>query len=372
LVPLAKACERAGHQVAFATAPGFTEAVRGLGFEAHAVGPDWETDPDILRVRGEHLSHSGPDHVRFALQNLFIRTASMKTLPDMRRLVEAWQPDAIVWEITECAGLIIGELMGVPRVQVSFGIDPSAELARYMVGTALDELRVAAGLAPDPDLIASRSGLRLHFAMPLGPGSYALRPEPFDRMADEALPGWMDELPERPVVYATLGTVFADTPGLFETIADGLADEPVNVIATVSRDVDPARLRGRAPNLRVEQYIPNSLLLPRCRAVVAHAGYGTVMGCLAIGVPMVLIPLGADQFMHAERCRALDVAETVLREEAGPERIRRAVQRILADPEFAHRARAMREEIAAMPGADRGASRVEQAARTSVRPSSHP
>jgi len=40
MVPLARALERAGHQVSFATDPTFCGYIRGVGFETHPAGLD--------------------------------------------------------------------------------------------------------------------------------------------------------------------------------------------------------------------------------------------------------------------------------------------------------------------------------------------
>ena len=108
------------------------------------------------------------------------------------------------------------------------------------------------------------------------------------------------------MVYATLGTQFNRATNVFRDILAGLTDEPLDVVVTVGRDQDPADLAPIPSNARVERYIPQVTLLPRCSVVVHHGGAGTTFGCLAHGVPQVVIPQGADNFINAamvERCR---------------------------------------------------------------------
>ena len=83
--------------------------------------------------------------------------------------------------------------------------------------------------------------------------------------------------------------------------------------------------------------------------MVSHGGSGSVIDALAHGLPMVLIPLGADQPLNAARCEALGVARVLDAATATPEpcatpsrgswptRHRSAAERI-------------RDEIAALPG----------------------
>ena len=136
-------------------------------------------------------------------------------------------------------------------------------------------------------------------------------PSPADAGADDAPPEWLAEL-ERPLVYFTLGTIFnLESGDLFERVLAGLSGLPVSVVVTVGREVDPKALGPQPGNVRVEQYVPQSLLLPRCDLVVSHAGSGSVVGALAHGLPMVLLPIGADQPLNAARCEALGVARVL-------------------------------------------------------------
>jgi UDP:flavonoid glycosyltransferase YjiC (YdhE family) len=90
--------------------------------------------------------------------------------------------------------------------------------------------------------------------------------------------------------------------------------------------------------------------LPHCALVVSHGGPGSVIGALAHGLPMVLIPLGADQPYNAARCAELRVARVLDAVEATPETVREAVATVLADSTYRRNAERLRDEIAALPG----------------------
>jgi UDP:flavonoid glycosyltransferase YjiC (YdhE family) len=371
LVPLASALSEVGHAVCFATSPDLSAALRRLGFEARDVGPVWRDDPEIKRIQEGNSQHLGREHMLKGAE-LFISHLCPRMLPDLQGVVESWDPDVVLSEMGECSGALVAERAGLPSGEVCFGIEWPRSLQKRVIGGALDEVRASMGLPADPELERLRRFLALLFAplsyqppnLPLGKTSHVLRPELFDAIGDEGLPTWIDDLPDRPLVYATLGTLFASTPGIFEAIVDGLATEPVNVVATLGTDTDPLRLKGRASNLHVATYIPNSLLLPRCDALVAHAGYGTVMGGLCHGLPMVLLPLGADQFMHADRCEALGVAIALAPDSITPGAIRDALAQVRGEPGFRKHAQELRAEIASMQGVDRGVELVEELVRT--------
>jgi calicheamicin 3'-O-methyl-rhamnosyltransferase len=109
--------------------------------------------------------------------------------------------------------------------------------------------------------------------------------------------------------------------------------------------VDPSRLEGF--DVMVEQFVPQGLVFPHCRAVVAHAGAGTMLGALAAGLPQVLLPAGAEQFLNAAACAAAGAAEVA---QYSPESVRTAFERLGPSHEAA--ADRLAAEIAAMPTAD--------------------
>ena len=184
---------------------------------------------------------------------------------------------------------------------------------------------------------------------PLGP-SVRLRPQ----LEQADPPAWLDELP-RPLVYATLGTVF-NTPASFRPLLDALGEAEVGALVTVGRDVDPAELGDVPPNVRVERFVPQAQVLPAASVVISHGGSGTLLGTLAAGVPLVLVPQGANQFENAARCERIGVAASV----APGEPIAPALAAVLAEPRYAEAARRVRAEIEAMPTPDEVAQAVEE------------
>jgi MGT family glycosyltransferase len=154
----------------------------------------------------------------------------------------------------------------------------------------------------------------------------------------------------RPTVYATLGTVFnVESGDLFARVLAGLADLPVSVVATVGPQIDPDEFAPHPPNTRIERGIEQDTLLPDCDLVISHAGSGTVLGALAHGLPMILLPMGADQPANARRCEALGVARVLDPVSLTPVALRQAVAEVMARPNYRLSARRIAAEIAALP-----------------------
>ncbi len=374
-VPLARALESAGHAVAFAVAPAFCPVVESAGFRSFRAGVDWSFDEcEVVysRVRDTLV----PTRAAFSpLRDVFAGFLPGQMVTDLLTIARAWPFDVVVREPMEFGGCVAAEVLDLPHATCGplFCFWDGAWHATPGETTRpeLDRVCHAHGLPPDPGLAMLHRHLYLACLPPrfVGPGLTVpptvrfLRPVPFDRPAAEDLPAWVTELPDRPTVHASLGTIFHRTPGVFEAILAGLRDEDVNLLLAVGRDQDPGRFGPQPPNVRIERYLPHEPLLPRCDLVITHGGYGSVMACLNAGVPMVVVPLaGGDQAGNADRCAALGVARVVAAGERTPTAIRAAAREVLGDSHYRERTGRLRDEIGALPGPEHGVDLLERLA----------
>lgn len=371
LIPIARALRQAGHDVAFACPASFVAWVEAAGFDAFPAGFDDRGQPiralfpGVARVPA---LESGP----WVVLNAFIGVYGAVMATELLALCRAWVPDLLVRESTEFGGCVAAEALGLPHASVRTGGLSSAYALRGHYGAALAPLRERAGLAPDPDnampfrylhLVAEPPG----FAQPgdaPAPTTHLLRPESAEPPG-ELPPPWLAGLPARATIYATLGTIFGVSPAGRETFAAILAalrDEPYTLILTVGRDIDPEDYGPQPDNVRIERYIPQDQLLPRCDLVVCQGGFGTVTGALRAGLPLVVIPFGADQPLNAARCASLGVGVTIGPEARTAEAIRAAVRAVLADPAYGANAARVRDEMAALPGPEHAVALLERLA----------
>ncbi|MGH2351831.1 MAG: glycosyltransferase [Chloroflexota bacterium] len=136
----------------------------------------------------------------------------------------------------------------------------------------------------------------------------------------------------------------------------------MNLILTVGRNQDPAQFGPQPAHVRIERYVPQTLLLPHCDLVLTHGGSGTVMAALIHGLPLVTVPISADQPENAARCAALGVGRVAAAADATAETIRHAVRTVLADPAYRRNAERLGDEISRLPGPDQAVPLLEQLA----------
>jgi len=259
----------------------------------------------------------------------------------------------VISEITELAGREAACATGALHVTHGFGTHVPGTLA--LAGVMFDH--VSSELGTPNRRHAFETGLYID---PCPPGLqspqfadmdiWPIRPVPGRIGPKDRIPPQFLELPEAPLVYVTLGTVFND-PDLVRSMLDAIQDLPISIAITTGPGTDPALLGRRPANVAAASFVPQALLLPLASAVVSHTGSGTMLGALASGLPQVCLPRGADQFANAERVHAIGAGIRLLPDDVTPDRLRVAVSSVLDDPAYTRAATAMKSEIAAMPSA---------------------
>lgn len=134
-------------------------------------------------------------------------------------------------------------------------------------------------------------------------------------------------------------------------VIEAVRGQDIALIANVCRQNDPASLGPQPANVVVHRYGPQTVLLPRCDAVVAHGGAGTTLGALAFGVLLVTIPQGADQYANAERVVAAGAGRQLLRPAFSVDAVRDALHGVLHDADYQRAAARIQAEIHSMPDA---------------------
>jgi UDP:flavonoid glycosyltransferase YjiC (YdhE family) len=348
LVPVAQAASEVGHAVAFSGRPAVAGRVRELGFEMFVTGPPGPEAPatrtPLLEVDLEREAQ--------VLRDGFAGRIARERAAGVLKICDDWRPDVLVCGEVDFGAMVAAERAGLPFASILITAT-DAFVRPEIVAEPLDALRAEHRLpaeSPREPLVLSPFPHRLR---PLPANALAFRTAPVQRPPTDAK-----------TIYFTLGTIFnLESGDLFERVLEGLREMPFDVVATVGRNVDPDELGPQPANVRIERYLPQSEVLPRCRAVVSHGGSGSVLGALAHGLPSVLLPMGADQPQNAARCAQLGVARVVDALRATPATVREAVADVLSDPSHRSAAERIADEIAALPGPEDVIGGIERLAR---------
>ena len=237
------------------------------------------------------------------------------------------------------------------------------ELGLGIAAGAVDAIRQAEGLPSDPgaDLLRRSPYLSL-FPDTLDEGTqphtHRFHDPAWDAAAAE-LPDWWPGRADEPLVDVTFGSVAGSFPQalpVYDVALRAVAELPVRVLLTVGRDLHLDALPDSPDNVRVERWVPQQDVLGQASAAVVHGGSGSTLGAIAAGVPLVVVPLFADQPQNARRVAEVGAGLAVEpnREDvpATIEPLRDALRAVLGEPSYGEQARALADDLRAEPPVD--------------------
>jgi UDP:flavonoid glycosyltransferase YjiC (YdhE family) len=361
----------AGHDVAIATAESFGAAVSGAALELIPAG----IGQAEAMARGRDLYPEYPtlsigERARRVVPDVFVAVSAPAFLADASRLL-AWRPDVVVREEGEFAGAVLAALASVPCVDHGWGgprrprelVDAAARaLDPVCRSVGLDPLPLGGAyqwlyLEPCPPSLQPPDADEVPCERPIRPGSAPPR-------SDENAPDWLEYLGER-VVYITLGTVpfFAADVEFFRAAIAAACELDLEVVVTVGPANDPTVLDPQPENVHVERYLPQAQVLPHCAVVVSNGGSGSMLGALAVGVPLVIVPNSSpSQLRNAQAVAASGTGRALDRADATADRLCSELRTVLQDSSYQMAARRVAGEITTMPAPEEVVGLVESLA----------
>lgn len=104
---------------------------------------------------------------------------------------------------------------------------------------------------------------------------------------------WLDG---RPLLYASCGTLQNRLEHVFRAIIEATAPLDAQTVIALGKDALPPSLFGEVPpNIKLLPFVPQRALIARSSLVITHAGLNTTLDALSAGVPLVAIPIAAEQ-----------------------------------------------------------------------------
>jgi UDP:flavonoid glycosyltransferase YjiC (YdhE family) len=308
-------------------------------------------------------------------------------------MVEEFDPDLIVSDILTLAPALAAEVAGIPRATLiphvypvqapgmpffSMGFRPPRTAlgglgwrATYpLLATGfrqgrreLNRLRAKVGLPPQE---------RLHGGVSAGLAIVATLPHlEYPRRWPEGvrvtgplffeLPSDGVELPggKEPLVVVAPSTSQDPQCNLLRAALEGLADEPVRVVATSNRHRPVERIEV-PDNAALEPWLPYSQVMPHADLVICHGGHGTVVRALSHGVPVLVWPALGDMAENGARVSWAGCGLTLPRRLLSGRRLALVTRRLLGEPRFRARAEEIAEWCRGHDGAAAAADAVEE------------
>jgi UDP:flavonoid glycosyltransferase YjiC (YdhE family) len=375
MLALGEALVGAGHDVAIQTWQRWREPAEAAGM-AFAAAPEYQVFPTRERPLKPYEAAV---------------LAARETQPAVREFA----PDIAVSDILTPAPALAAELEGVPVATLVPHVHPDlpAGFPPYSIGARLPRTRVGAALwRPSDRLVA--------IGLERGRGEYndcrarlGLGPLPWRHTGLSRSLTLVATLPqleyprEWPAWLRVVGPLLWEPPGgervdpppgsgpvvlvapstaqdrehrLLRAALDGLADEPVRVIATWNgREPDPPFAAVPA-NAVLVPWLSYARTMPACDLVLCHGGHGTLVRALANACPVVVTPAGGDMAENAARVDWAGLGVRLPFRFCTPWGVRLAVRRALARPQLRARAAEAARWAAGHPGGPAAVGELER------------
>ncbi|MFI8793728.1 glycosyltransferase [Streptomyces sp. NPDC055105] len=360
VLPVAELARSAGHEVAVATGPDMTDLIEKRGLEALPL-PQVVPLPKALAAEGRSMPE-GFGQVTVELEpeffaNNFVSALGRRSADDLLVAMEKWRPGLVLRESTEFGGYLAAERLGVPHAALD--IAPMAPYSHPVVTECLNQQRERLGLEAVDDpwhaLRPFRAGVVPEEFYPANsrlPGARYYRPSLPDER--DRLDPAIAELPlDRPVVLASLGSQASRFPAgarLLDTVIEALGQLPVTGVVAIGADRDPRQWQGaRADNVHLTPFVQQDLLLQSSDLFITHTGFNGTREAIAAGVPMVAVPMFAEQSLNATRLEQLGIGRRINVEDLTRDSLAQAVRTLLEDRTFRACAQGLQRRGHALP-----------------------
>lgn len=324
LMPIAQKMKERGHDVRVAAVPELGAEIRKHGFD-HLEFNGW-TDQEFEDLNRRAQKVRREDEGKLFMSQFFMGLAARSAIPGLLTDLEKWRPDLLFRESTEFAGLIAAKKLGIHHVRFEIVNGESEESIASNYATEMDALRTSVSLPAigegylrdEPALSAHPKVLddtmRINSREP-----YRFRTSALPKVPVAGRPEWLLDR-NVPLVYMTFGTVTAGegrARHIYDASLKAVANLPITVLMTTGKDAPPDLIKNVPENVVVRDFVDQAWVLNYVDLMVCHGGSGTVLGGLAAGVPMIVVPMFADQPDNARCLAAAGLSITVEDQDIG-------------------------------------------------------
>jgi MGT family glycosyltransferase len=394
-----------GHDVRWYTGPVFTGKLKGLGIPLIPFKRAIEHRADnLFELYPERARLKGPRAIGFDGEKIFASNIS-NFFEDIRDLQQEFPFDALVVDSSMFVQRLVSHLLGKPVVNVAvipnmesdplvpplfFGFRPPRNPAGKALQTVAGQLSDKIILRPahqsyrrqhtfygqdvpkrgrltddayrcsDAVIQAGTQSLdfprrntnpKVHYVGALLPYR-----RPGADVPEELPPGYST------TIVVTQGTVDnADQDKLIIPALEALQDmDALVIVATGGRGTAELNRRYPQPNILIRDYVDFAAVFESTDVFVTNGGFGGVQLALSKGVPLVVSGINEGKSDVNARVEYAGAGINLRTEAPSPEKIRRAVHSILAEPGWKERAQQMRQDFARQDPAEAAADVVER------------
>jgi zeaxanthin glucosyltransferase len=173
-----------------------------------------------------------------------------------------------------------------------------------------------------------------------------------------------EQLDDRPLIYASMGTLQNRFSSIFYKIAEACDNLDTQLVISLGGGLNPEAFSNLSGNPIVVKYAPQLELLQKASLNITHAGLNTTLESLSYGVPMVAIPVTDDQPGVATRIAWTGTGELVPLSQLSVTKLRGSIKQVFTEASYKQNATRLQQIMRQTKGVKRATDIIEQAVST--------
>jgi len=400
MTALGRKMQARGHEVTFFGLPDAARVVHSAGLDFIPFGEE-EYPVGTTPAMYAHLSTlKGEDVVRYSFQEMHPKRARI-TLEQLPEKLVHTGVEALVLDTIHFFAELVPMSMGIPYAHIwnVLHIDSSGATPPCLFGWDYEDTPVARArnmeavkkmssvFQPIQQVArswAENNGLQIDWNTPNATTSklavITQTPKEFDFPGIPQAPAFhyagpfhdhdgretvvfpWERLTGEPLIYASMGTLVNGLIDVFRTIMKAAAAiQGRQLVLSIGRNIQINDIGPIPASAIVVSNAPQIELLKRAELCITHAGINTTLESLALGVPVVAIPVGFDQPGIGARIVYHGVGKSIPVASMNKEGLSGAIREVLGNPSYRDAARRFQRTIAQTHGLDRAADVLERA-----------
>ncbi|MED1123495.1 macrolide family glycosyltransferase [Bacillus atrophaeus] len=175
-----------------------------------------------------------------------------------------------------------------------------------------------------------------------------------------------EEIENENVLFISMGTIFNNQKEFFNQCLEACQGFEGKVVLAIGKQLKQSDLNEIPENFIVKPYVPQLEILKRANLFITHGGMNSTSEGLYYKTPLIVIPMGADQFMVASQVEKIGAGKVLKKENVSVAELQETIKQVTANTRYSEKANEIGESLIAAGGSKRAADCILEQVKTST------
>ncbi|MCO4850514.1 macrolide family glycosyltransferase [Bacillus vallismortis] len=156
-----------------------------------------------------------------------------------------------------------------------------------------------------------------------------------------------DQIDNENVLFISMGTIFNNQKHFFNQCLEVCKDFDGKVVLSIGKHMKSSELNDIPENFIVRPYVPQLEILKRASLFVTHGGMNSTSEGLYFETPLVVIPMGGDQFVVANQVEKVGAGKVLKKEQLSENILKETIQEVMNNHAYSEKAKEIGQSLQA-------------------------